>query len=129
MDLAGRLGQPVLAAADGTISFAGSIGAKPVVVVDHGTLRTTYEPVINAVPRGEPVRAGEVIGFLQGVAGHCFPDACLHWGVRRNQEYLDPLAWLGTERIRLLPLWQGPPHPLASPKAPPLDGWVATRVR
>ena len=41
-DLAGRPGQPVLAALPGTVGFAGSIGGKPVVTVLHGGRRTTY---------------------------------------------------------------------------------------
>ena len=29
--------------------------------------------------------------------------ACLHWGLRHGDVYLDPLALLGLGRVRLLP--------------------------
>jgi murein DD-endopeptidase MepM/ murein hydrolase activator NlpD len=74
------------------------------VSIDHaGGLRTTYEPVTPTVVAGQPVRAGEEIGVLD--AGHpgCPVAACLHWGLRRGEVYLDPLALVGRARIRLLP--------------------------
>ena len=64
-------------------------------------LRTTYEPIVPTVTAGRPVRRGEVIGHLQ--AGHC-PSACLHWGARRDNAYLDPRRLLSVGRVRLLPL-------------------------
>jgi murein DD-endopeptidase MepM/ murein hydrolase activator NlpD len=76
-----------------------------VVSVQHGNgLRTTYEPVEPVVAAGEVVAAGAPIGVL--VAGHagCPAPACLHWGLRRGEVYLDPLALLGFGRMRLLPL-------------------------
>ena len=39
------LGEAVLAAAEGTVAFVGSIAGKPVISIDHGSVRTTYEPV------------------------------------------------------------------------------------
>ena len=50
------------AALAGTVGFVGSIGGKPVVTVIHGGRRTTYEPVVATVERGEAVAAGEAIG-------------------------------------------------------------------
>jgi murein DD-endopeptidase MepM/ murein hydrolase activator NlpD len=104
VDLAGAPGAPVLAAGDGVVAFAGSVAGRPVVSVDHpGGLRTTYEPVEPAVGAGQQVRAGSVIGVL--AAGHagCPAAACLHWGLRRGEAYLDPLLLLRPPRIRLLP--------------------------
>jgi murein DD-endopeptidase MepM/ murein hydrolase activator NlpD len=74
------------------------------VVVVHGSLRTTYEPVQATVRRGVRVAAGERIGLLQ--AGHpgCSEKACLHWGLLRGETYLDPLSRLGERPVRLLPL-------------------------
>lgn len=91
IDLAAAVGAPVLAAAAGTITYAGDLAGRGVVVVDHGATRTTYEPVDAAVRVGQSVATGEVLGTLQ--AGHpsCAPATCLHWGLRRGQEYLDPL--------------------------------------
>lgn len=104
VDLRGSPGQPVLAAGDGVVVFAGLVAGKPVVSVDHPNgLRTTYEPVVAAVTAGRRVRQGDVLGTLQ--AGHpgCPATACLHWGVRRGEEYLDPLWLLAPGRVRLLP--------------------------
>ena len=51
-DLPGATGQPVLAAAGGVVSYAGRLAGRGVVVVTHGALRTTYEPVAAAVAVG-----------------------------------------------------------------------------
>ena len=91
VDLAAEAGTPVQAAAAGTVAFAGVIAGRGVVVVSHGALRTTYEPVTAAVATGQHVEAGTMLGSLQ--AGHpsCAPASCLHWGLRRGEDYLDPL--------------------------------------
>jgi murein DD-endopeptidase MepM/ murein hydrolase activator NlpD len=105
VDLAGARGQPVLAAGDGVVAFAGRVAGRPVISVDHaGGLRTTYEPVDAVVGAGQPVARGSPIGTL--AAGHvgCPVVACLHWGLRRGETYLDPLALLRPPRVRLLPL-------------------------
>lgn len=104
VDLAAVPGEPVRAALTGVISYAGLLAGRGVVVVRHGEQRTTYEPVSAWVRPGDQVRAGEVIGVLEPVPGHCVPAWCLHWGLRRGEEYRDPLTLLGPRRIRLLPL-------------------------
>lgn len=109
VDLAGRIGQPVRSALAGEVAFAGGIAGKPVVTVSHGDTRTTYEPVVASVPVGTRVAAGEVIGVLDLGASHCFPRACLHWGWRRGETYLDPLDLVGGGPVRLLPLWRDEP--------------------
>jgi murein DD-endopeptidase MepM/ murein hydrolase activator NlpD len=105
VDLGGVDGAPVLAAGDGVVVFAGMVAGRPVVSVDHaGGLRTTYEPVTASVGAGTAVARGSPIGRL--VVGHagCPAVACLHWGLRRSETYLDPLALLRPPRLRLLPL-------------------------
>ncbi|MFD0820256.1 M23 family metallopeptidase, partial [Micromonospora zhanjiangensis] len=95
---------PARAAGDGVILYAGQVAGRPVVSVLHaGGLRTTYEPVVPGVRVGQPVRAGDRLGAL--VPGHpgCPVGTCLHWGLRRGDSYLDPLALLGLGRVRLLP--------------------------
>ena len=52
VDLAGRPGQPVRAALPGRVTFAGTLAGRGVVVVDHGSTRTTYEPVAAGGRRG-----------------------------------------------------------------------------
>ena len=104
VDLAGEPGAPVHAAGEGVVVFAGMVAGRPVVSVDHaGGVRTTYEPVDATVGAGARVSRGAVLGVL--VTGHpgCPAAACLHWGLRRGQVYLDPLALLAPPRIRLLP--------------------------
>jgi murein DD-endopeptidase MepM/ murein hydrolase activator NlpD len=89
IDIRGTAGQAVRSVGDGTVAFRGQVGGKAVVVVSHGDVRSTYEPVLGSRPLGSQVRAGDVIGHLQ--AGHCFPpDVCLHLGLRRGDHYLDP---------------------------------------
>jgi murein DD-endopeptidase MepM/ murein hydrolase activator NlpD len=104
VDLLGAPGQPVHAALAGTVAFAGTLAGRGVVVVDHGGLRTTYEPVSPSVPVGTAVAAGGELGGLQTGLSHCLPRTCLHWGLLRGEEYLDPLSLLGFAPIRLLPL-------------------------
>lgn len=105
VDLLGRLGQPVDAALPGRVTYAGVLAGRGVVVVDHGSTRTTYEPVAAGVEVGTVIAAGEQVGTLQLDGSHCFPRACLHWGWRTGDTYLDPLRLVGVGPVRLLPLW------------------------
>nr|WP_243852690.1 M23 family metallopeptidase [Saccharomonospora amisosensis] len=107
VDLAATAGQQVLAAADGTVVFAGTVAGRGVVSIDHeGGLRTTYQPLLPTVAEGDQVTAGQPLGTV--VAGHpgCPQQvaACLHWGLRRGEEYLDPLRLvLAGPTLRLKP--------------------------
>lgn len=102
VDLASEPDAVVRAPVAGVVSFAGVVGGKPVVVVTHGAERTTLEPVVASVRVGDSVAAGDAVGRL--VAGHepCPVAACLHWGLKRGEEYLDPLSLVSTV-YRLLP--------------------------
>jgi murein DD-endopeptidase MepM/ murein hydrolase activator NlpD len=103
-DLGGAAGTPVLAASDGVVVFAGMVAGRPVVSIDHADgLRTTYEPVDPAVGAGQRVARASPIGVLVTEHAGCPVEACLHWGLRRGGEYLDPLLLL-VVRVRLLPL-------------------------
>jgi murein DD-endopeptidase MepM/ murein hydrolase activator NlpD len=104
VDLLGRPGQPVRSALAGTVTFAGTLAGRGVVVVDHGSTRTTYEPVAPAVAVGATVPASGALGRLQAGLSHCAPRTCLHWGLLRGEDYLDPLSLLGLAPVRLLPL-------------------------
>jgi murein DD-endopeptidase MepM/ murein hydrolase activator NlpD len=107
VDLAGQVGEPVVSAGPGRVTYAGLLAGRGVVTVTHdGGLRTTYEPVTAEVVVGQQVTTGTVIGFLRD-EGHasCRPGtACLHWGLLRGDTYLDPLALITQGRLRLLPL-------------------------
>jgi murein DD-endopeptidase MepM/ murein hydrolase activator NlpD len=105
VDLAGRVGQPVRAAVAGQVTFAGRIAGVGSVVVGHGDTRTTYQPVDATVARGDRVVAGQRIGHLEWHGTHCAPAACLHWGLLRGEQYLDPLTLVDAPQpVRLLPL-------------------------
>ncbi|MCX5046210.1 M23 family metallopeptidase [Aldersonia sp. NBC_00410] len=105
VDLAGAPGQAVLAAGDGYIAFTGTVAGKPVVSIEHaGGLRTTYEPVEATATLGLRVMRGTAIGTLQTGHPGCLLPACLHWGVRRDRQYLDPLGLLHLAPLRLKPV-------------------------
>jgi len=105
VDLAAAVGQPVLSAGEGRVTFSGMVAGRGVVVVQHpGGLRTSYEPVDDRVLTGTLVQAGSPLGVVSAVPGHCAPATCLHWGLRRDQTYLDPLVLLGLGPPVLLPI-------------------------
>lgn len=93
----------VRAPAAGAIAFAGQVAGRPVVTIDHGSgLVTTLEPVLTELRPGQNVAQGAPVGVL-GEGGHAPPGA-LHFGVRRNGEYINPLLLLGgVPRAVLLP--------------------------
>jgi murein DD-endopeptidase MepM/ murein hydrolase activator NlpD len=105
VDLGVTPGTVIRAAAAGTVTFSGTLAGRGVVVVDHGHVRTTYEPLDPGVHHGQSVDLGQALGTV--VAGHpgCPATACLHWGLRRGESYLDPLSLLtrSTGDVRLLP--------------------------
>ncbi|BBZ17382.1 M23 family metallopeptidase [Mycolicibacterium gadium] len=109
VDLAGAPGQPVFAAAGGTVVFAGELAGRPVVSIAHpGGLRTTYEPVTASVRTGRRVDAGTMLGELQAGHAGCPAAACLHWGAMwgpaSRADYVDPLGLVVTTPLRLKPV-------------------------
>jgi murein DD-endopeptidase MepM/ murein hydrolase activator NlpD len=118
VDLAGTVGEVVRTALAGRVAFAARLAGRGVVVVDHGDTRTTYEPVTASVRVGDVLARGQPVGTLELAGSHCFPRACLHWGWKRGDTYLDPLLLVGGGPIVLLPLWRQ--VPLAGPAAPTL---------
>ncbi|HEX7746748.1 MAG TPA: M23 family metallopeptidase [Micromonosporaceae bacterium] len=118
VDLAAEPGAVVRSAGAGVVFFVGRIAGRGVVSVAHpGGLRTTYEPVEPTVSVGAAVVAGDRLGVL--AAGHagCPTAACLHWGLRRGEQYLDPLSLLGLGRLRLLPVQSTPASSAGRPAA------------
>lgn len=107
VDLGGAAGTPVLAAGAGEVTWAGLLAGRGVVVVRHGELRTTYEPVTAQVSVGQRVGTGEPLGVLDAGHAGCPVAACLHWGLRQGEEYLDPLSLVGAGPVRLLPVLEG----------------------
>jgi murein DD-endopeptidase MepM/ murein hydrolase activator NlpD len=105
-DLAAPGASDVLAAGPGTVAYAGTLFGEGVVVVAHGDVRTSYEPVRPAVKVGDRVTGGTRIGTL--APGHCPGRPCLHWGLLAGRghavRYYDPLLLLGLVRLRLEPM-------------------------
>ncbi|WAL69801.1 M23 family metallopeptidase [Amycolatopsis cynarae] len=109
VDLGATPGQPVLAAAEGVVVFAGQVGGQEVLSIDHdGGLRTTYEPVAPTVAPGTQIFQGQPIGTVAPGHPGCPQAACLHWGVRRGGEYLNPLALIRTASVIRLKPWNPP---------------------
>lgn len=96
-------GPTVLAAGDGVVVFAGVVAGRGVVSLDHGDVRTTYEPVRPLVSRGARVRGGQPIAVLEEGHPSCPVARCLHWGARRGDTYVDPASLLRAGPIRLKP--------------------------
>lgn len=111
-------GQRVRAAAPGTVTFAGAVGNALFVTVAHDPhVETTYSRLGDVW-----VRVGQDVGegTWLGVTGAAHPgDAGLHFGVKVNGSYVDPLSMLGlsdvTDAIHLAPLVWEPSSELPEP--------------
>ena len=93
----------VRAPADGIVAFAGRVAGRGVLTIDHGGgLVTTLEPVETTLVPGASVRRGEDVGTL-ALGGHSAAGD-LHFGVRLNDDYINPMLLLGgVPRAVLLP--------------------------
>ncbi len=105
IDLVAAPGEQIRSPRSGTIEFAGSVGGTPVVVVAHGVLRATYLPAtpLSPLEAGHAVSAGQAIAEVADDGTHC-PRACLHWGARAHERYVDPRLLLGHASVVLTPL-------------------------
>jgi murein DD-endopeptidase MepM/ murein hydrolase activator NlpD len=94
-------GGTVTSPASGTVSFVGVVVDRPVITIDHGGgLRSSFEPVDSTLTIGEVVAKGQIIGTLQ--PGHCGALPCVHWGVRRGDDYVNPLEFVTDLRPSIL---------------------------
>ena len=122
IDFGAGTGQTVRSITAGTIGFAGVVAGKPVVTVLMADgRRVTYEPVQSSRAAGTPVASGDPIGTVAAHGGHCGGLAgCMHVGLLRGEDYLDPLLLLRRPSV-LKPLKAlGPLGPLGpvSPTPP-----------
>lgn len=93
LDVAAPPGAPVVAVAAGTVTFAGPVGGRSVVTVDHGGgLVSTLDAVDPRVVTGDHVEQGDPVGTV--APGHCADEPCLHLGARLDGRYVDPAAFL-----------------------------------
>ncbi|MEV8238945.1 M23 family metallopeptidase [Microbacterium testaceum] len=93
----------VRAPAAGRVAFAGMVAGRPVVTIDHGDgLVTTLEPVTTDLAVGDAISRGSPVGGV-ATGGHTGPGT-VHFGVRLDGEYINPLRLLGgVPRAVLLP--------------------------
>ncbi|HEV8202111.1 MAG TPA: LysM peptidoglycan-binding domain-containing M23 family metallopeptidase [Candidatus Polarisedimenticolia bacterium] len=95
IDIDGETGDPIHAAASGTVVFAGTHGDYGrTVVIDHGDgLRTVYAHASALeVQEGDPVRVGETIAEV-GHSGNA-RGSHLHFEVRRDGRPVNPMPFL-----------------------------------
>jgi murein DD-endopeptidase MepM/ murein hydrolase activator NlpD len=91
----------VTSPADGVVTFAGVVVDRPVLTIDHGDgLRSSFEPVTSDLKPGDHVGKGQSIGSL--APAHCSGTPCLHWGVRRGEDYVNPLGFVEDLRPSIL---------------------------
>jgi len=103
LDLRPLAGDVLVAPAAGIIAFSGPVAGRGILTIDHGDgWVTTLEPIDSELTAGTPVGRGEPVGSV-ALGGHTDPGA-VHFGVRRNGEYVNPLLLLGgVPRAVLLP--------------------------
>lgn len=95
IDIAGRRGQPVVAARDGRVVYTGSglVGYGRLVIIKHGErLLTAYahnDRVL--VKEGQTVRAGQKIAEMGSTGAERVK---LHFEVRRDGKPLNPMKYL-----------------------------------
>ncbi|MCA5923998.1 murein hydrolase activator EnvC family protein [Curtobacterium oceanosedimentum] len=94
LDVPASLGATAVAVADGTVAFAGAVGGRSVVTIDHGGgLVSTLDSAEPLVSAGDEVRQGDAVGRV--AVGHCPAAApCLHLGARVDGRYVDPMPYL-----------------------------------
>ncbi|CAN5746812.1 hypothetical protein BH23ACT12_BH23ACT12_23480 [soil metagenome] len=105
-------GTPVRASGAGSVSFAGPVAASLYVTLQHpGGVATTYSYLSRVeVSQGDQVGQGQVIG-LSG-EGHEAEPSSLHFGAKKDGEYIDPRLLLGdfddiTDMLFLAPMTGG----------------------
>lgn len=94
LDVPAALGRVASAVDDGTVAFAGAVGGRTVVTIDHGGgLVSTLDSVTPLVTAGDEVEQGDPVGTVS--VGHCPAAApCLHLGARVDGRYVDPMPYL-----------------------------------
>ena len=109
IDIAADLSTVIVAPDPGVVTFAGKVGGRLFLTIDHGGGVTSTCSWLNAVMvrRGDHVARGQPVA-LTGWGHPDPPVPHLHFGVRLNGTYVDPLSYLGwpsvANLIRLAPL-------------------------
>jgi murein DD-endopeptidase MepM/ murein hydrolase activator NlpD len=104
IDMPAQLADTVHSPTSSTVYFAGMVAGRPVLTLQSSDgLLLSFEPVKTTLAKGEPVARGEEVARVAS-GGHC-DQRCVHFGVRREGEYVSPLLFFGgVPRAVLLPL-------------------------
>lgn len=95
VDIASHYGDPVRAAGDGVVIFAGERGGYGrAIIIDHGFGITTWYAHLSAyaIQPGTPVKRGDVIGY-EGDSGRA-TGPHVHFEVRLNNAPVNPMRYL-----------------------------------
>lgn len=104
IDLTAPVGTILLAPADGTITFTGTVAGKAVVSLRTGASTLTFEPADTDLGIGAAVRRGQSFAVAAEGSDHC-DGRCVHWGVRRGAtDYIDPRSQVIDRRVALKPI-------------------------
>ena len=98
VDFAAPQGSPVVAVADGVVTFSGRrSGYGNLIEISHGNgYSTRYgHNSVNGVSEGQPIRKGQVIGAVGATGTATGPH--VHFEVRRNGEALNPMPFAGEQ--------------------------------
>jgi hypothetical protein len=143
IDIATAVGTVVLAPADGVVTFAGKVGGRLFLTIDHGGgISSTCSWLTSVLVRkNDHVVRGQAVATTGW--GHAdLPIPHLHFGVRKDGTYVDPMTFLAalsvTTLIRLAPLNVDASAPLgasavgrmaglANPPPPPRVALVGAR--
>jgi murein DD-endopeptidase MepM/ murein hydrolase activator NlpD len=104
-------GSLVRAAGPGIVSFNGTVAGNRTLTIDHGGgLKTSYSYLDDATIDSGGVTTGQVIAR----SGTAHGAEALHFSVRINEVYIDPMSALGCIAADLTKaLWLLPPPPEA----------------
>jgi murein DD-endopeptidase MepM/ murein hydrolase activator NlpD len=95
LDISNKTGTPIMAAADGVVSFAGLRGLfGRIVTIDHGHGLVTYYAHLNKTLKneGERVKKGEIIAEMGSTGRTTGPH--LHYEVRLNGVSVNPIKYV-----------------------------------
>ncbi len=105
IDLRGKTGTPVPAAAGGKVAFSGKLYySGNAVIIDHGLdIFSLYLHLDTlSAAEGDQVNQGQIIGKLGSTGRVTGPH--LHWGIKINGIFVDPLEFISESRLLLQPV-------------------------